>query len=350
MASLSNKLKLILGGGASLLVILAAGVLVYHQLTRTRSNPMSDDVTIGADIVHIAPSVAGRISRIQVRENDYVLEGQTLFEIDKTPYQLAVDQTSADLAIAVASANDKARTIKAEQTNAIIAAEQVERARANLDLATQTLDRLLPMESKGYVSAQQVDDARTAKRDAEVSLNEALRQQEAAEVLISDEEAAKALVKARRAALAIAEFELEQTVVRAPNDGRVVGLSVSAGGYVLPGQSVFTLINSQSWFASAAYVETALPGIEIGDCATVYVLADRGRAIQGVVDGIGWGVSSKEQILLPNALPIIPKSLDWVRVQQRFPVRIRLDDPPADLMRVGASAVSIIQRGDACTL
>ncbi|WP_436640860.1 multidrug transporter subunit MdtN [Microbaculum sp. FT89] len=345
---LSPRRAAILGAVVSLAVIAGAGVAAFRSYEISTANPMSDDVTLGADVVRIAPSVAGRIESIHVRENDFVSKGDVLLELDAAPYRLAVEQGRADLAIAVAAHNDKSRTIRAEQANAAIAIEQVERARANLELATQTLDRLLPMQPKGYVSAQQVDDARTAKRDAEVSLNEALRQVEAAEALVSDEAAAEALVLARRAALAIAEHELAGTVIRAPHDGRVVGLTVSPGGYLLPAQSVFTLINTGTWFASAAYTETTLPDISVGNCATVYALSDRRHAIKGVVEGIGWGISSKEQINLPSALPIVPKSLDWVRVQQRFPVRIRLVDPPVELMRVGASAVSIVHHGERC--
>ncbi|QPC43003.1 multidrug transporter subunit MdtN [Kaustia mangrovi] len=346
--SLKARSARIAGVAISVAIIAGAAALGYRSYRVSSANPMSDDVTLGADVVHIAPSIAGRIGTIAVRENDLVEKGEVLLTLDDRAFKLAVDQARADLAIAEAAQNDKSRTIRAEQANAAIAAEQVERARANLELATQTLERLLPMQPKGYVSAQQIDDARTAKRDAEVSLNEALRQAEAAEALVSDEEAAEALVRARRAALAIAEHELANTVIRAPHDGRVVGLTVSAGEYVLPGQSVFTLIDTGAWFASAAYTETTLPDIAVGNCATVYALADRKREIEGVVEGIGWGVSSKDQINLPSTLPIVPKSLDWVRVQQRFPVRIRLIDPPAELMRVGASAVSIVHHDERC--
>jgi multidrug efflux system membrane fusion protein len=77
-------------------------------------------------------------------------------------------------------------------------------------------------------------------------------------------------------------------------------------------------------------------------------LSDRNKAIAGVVDGIGWGVASKELIELPVSLPIVPKSLDWVRIQQRFPVRIRLIDPPDGLMRVGASANTVVHHDKSC--
>ena len=86
----------------------------------------------------------------------------------------------------------------------------------------------------------------------------------------------------------------------------------------------------------------------MGDCATVYTLADRTVPIRGRVEGTGWGVASQDVINLPRTMPIVPKNLDWVRVAQRFPVRIRLLDPPDELMRIGASATVTVHHGQSC--
>ncbi|MFG1477659.1 multidrug transporter subunit MdtN [Xanthobacter sp. V4C-4] len=311
-------------------------------------NPLSQDAILTADTVNVAVAVPGRIASFGVRENGSARQGDVLLALDPATYRLQVEQAAADLRIAEAALADRQRAVSAERSNAAIAREQVARARANLELATQTLARLEALRPKGYVSAQQVDDAATAHRDAEISLKQALQQQAAADVLVSDVAAATALVEARRAALGLAERALEQTQVRAPFDGKVVGLAVAAGEFVLPGQSVFTLIDTGAWYASAAYLETELPGIEVGNCATVYALADRTMPMRGRVDGIGWGVASEELIKLPRNMPIVPKSLDWVRVAQRFPVRIRLLDPPDALMRVGASATTTVHHGTRC--
>ncbi|MCA1298489.1 multidrug transporter subunit MdtN [Stappia indica] len=345
----TGRIAIFAGTAISLLVIASAAGLAYRSHLVSEDNPMSDDASVLAEVIKVATGVAGRVKAVHVSENAFVRKGDILIELDDTAYRLAVEQTHADLEIAQAAASDQSRNIKAELANAEIANEQVTRAQSNLDLASQSLERLLPMAAKGYVSAQQVDDARTLKRDAEVSLREAQRQQEAAQALIGDEVGAEALVRARRAALAIAEHELAGTVLRAPHDGRVVGLTISEGDYVLPAQGLFSLIKTDVWYVNANYTEMVIPGISVGNCATVYVLADSKRHIKGVVDGVGWGISSKDLINLPVSLPIVPKSLEWVRVQQRFPVRIRLTDPPQDLMRVGASAVTTIHRdNDGC--
>lgn len=344
----SKRLVASVGAVIALAIMAGAAALAYQSYQNAQANPLSDDATLTADIVHIAPSVAGRITALHVKENDFVEQGDLLFEIDDTAYRLALKQTQADLAMATAASGDQSRNIRAEQANADIAEAQISRARANLALANQTLDRLLPMESKGYVSQQQIHDARTVKRNAEISLQEALQQRQAAEALVGNDEATQALIDARQAAEALARHELDGTRVHAPADGRVVGVTVSVGDYVMPAQSQFNLIKTDTWYASANFTETMLGNIAVGNCATVYALANRDRAIKGTVVGIGWGVASKDLIDLPLSLPIVPKSLDWVRVQQRFPVRIRLDDPPAELMRVGASAVATVHHDDDC--
>lgn len=337
-----------LGVIVSLLAVAAAIAFGMRYAERAERNPLSQDTTITADVVNVSAAVPGRIIEFGVAENGSVQKGALLFRLDPVPYELQLAQVKADLAIAEAALADQARTVSAEQSNAAVAREQVVRAEANLALATQTLARLQALRPKGYVSAQQVDDAATLKHDAEVSLRQARKQQDAADALVSNTNAAAALVAARRAALAIAERALADTEVRAPFDGKVVGLSTAVGAYVLPGQAIFSLIDSGAWFASASFLETELPEIAVGSCATVFTLSDRTREIRGRVEGIGWGVLSTDSITLPFNMPLVPKSLDWVRVAQRFPVRIRLIDPPDDLMRIGASATATVHHGRDC--
>lgn len=337
-----------LGGVVAIVIIAGAGALGWKYLRESEENPMSEDAVIQANLVNIASTVPGRIIDIAVKDNSRVKKGDLLFAIDPVPYRLAVEQTKADLMIAEAALSTQQRTIRAETSNAAIASEQISRARVNLDLATQTLARLTALRPKGYVTAQQVDDAATAKRDATISLNQALAQREAADALVSTLDGAEALVAARRAALALAERNLADTKVRSPHDGLVAGLTVSTGQFVITGQSVFTLIDTEQWFVTAAFRETELRQIEVGACVTAHVMANRTIPLKGRVVGVGWGVSSEEILPIPRSLPYVPKTLNWVRISQRFPVRILLDNPPADLMRVGASALATIHSADRC--
>ncbi|WP_285537169.1 multidrug transporter subunit MdtN [Brucella sp. NBRC 12950] len=329
-------------------LLIVAFVMAWLYLRASHDNPLSDDAVIGANIVNIGATVPGRIVSIEVQENQAVKKGDLLFTIDPEPLRLLVEQTSADLAIAEAALDSQRRAVKAETQNALIADQQIARARTNLDLAEATLKRLEALSPKGYVTRQQVDDAKTLRNDAQISLTQAVKQAEAANTLVGTLDSAQALVRARQAALALAQHNLDNSIVRAPHDGRVVGVINGTGQIIAPGQSVFTLIDTSSWYASATFPETELSGIKVGDCAQVRILANSSIVIQGIVEGIGWGVSSEDLINIPRSLPYVPKNLNWVRIAQRFPVRVKLIDPPEQLTRSGASAVVTVLNGKKC--
>jgi multidrug efflux system membrane fusion protein len=237
---------------------------------------------------------------------------------------LAVEQSAADLGIA--------------KSNAAVAADQTKSAQENHDLAQRTLERLRPLAAKGYVPQQQLDQAQVTAKDTATKLIQAQESQAAAD----------ATVRARTAALGNAQRELDDTTVRATHNGLVVGLAVSTGEVVIPDQALFTLINTDEWFAVANFRETDLSSISVGDCATAFSMLDRKVPIKGTVQGIGWGVTNQERVNIPRSVPYVERSLNWVRVAQRFPVRVRLEQPPQELMRLGASAVVEIKHGAAC--
>ena len=329
------------------LVVFAVGVGAW-MLQRRGQFVSSDDATLDTGVVHIASTVGGRITRIAVQEDSAVHAGDLLFQIDPEPLRLAVDQAEADLALARAALAAQQRGVATQRSGVTQAAEQTRRATANLALAQRTVERLRPLADKGYVPRQQLDQAETAELDARTSLRQAHEQQRAAAQAVGTNDAGDATVQAREAAVALAKHALAAATVRAPHDGRVTGLAVSSGEIVAPSQSLFTLVLSHDWSAVANLRESDLPRVAVGDCATVYSMIDRRAPLRGTVEGIGAGVLDADRINLPRNVPYVQKSLNWVRVAQRFPVRIRLDDPPERLMRLGASAVVEIRHGDAC--
>jgi len=292
--------------------------------------------------------VGGRIIRVPVEENQHVSKGDVLFEIDPVPYRLAVAQAQADVELALAALATRRRTLIGETSNATIAADQTRRATHNYDLATRSVDRLRPLAAQGFVSAQQLDQAVVAQRDASVSLAQAKVQQRSSAQTIGDDTDAIAALHAREAARAIAQRALDDTVVRAPFDGYVTGLTILAGETVAPNQSIFTLVHSGEWFAVANFRETALGAIEVGDCATVYSMIDRRQPMSGKVIGIGAGIMDTDRVNLPRSLPYVQQSVNWVRVAQRFPVRVRIDAPVNKLVRIGASAIVEVRHGQSC--
>jgi len=253
-----------------------------------------------------------------------IADGSLLFQIDALPYRLAVEQSAAELDIA--------------KSNAAVAVDQTKSAQENHDLATRTLRRLRPLAASGYAPQQQLDQAQVSEKDTATKFIQAQEAQASAD----------ATVRARGAALALAQRQLDDTTVRATHNGLVVGLTVSTGEFVTPAQALFTLINTDEWFAVANFRETDLSSISVGDCATVFSMLDRKVPIKGIVQGIGWGVVDQDRVNVPRSVPYVERSLNWVRVAQRFPVRVRLEQPPQELMRLGASAVVEIKHGAAC--
>ena len=327
------------------IIVAGLGVALAILLTRT---PSTDDAAIDADVVHVAAAVGGRILELPVRENDLVTKGTLLFQIDPVPYRLAVGQAAANLDLACAALETQRRFVSTQRSNVAIANGQARRAETNLGLSTRTEDRLKPLTDKGYVPQQQLDQAQVAHRDAATSLAQAQEQERAARRAVDTVAAAEAGVEAAKAALDNAQRALDDTTVRAMHEGRVVGLSVSTGEMVLPSQALFTLVNTEEWFAIANLRETQLHEVAVGDCATVYSMIDRGRPIKGVVIGVGWGVLDDDRIDLPRSVPYVKPSVNWVRVAHRFPVRIRLEGAPSALVRLGASAEVQVRHGVAC--
>ncbi len=334
-----------------LVAILAVGaaVLFAYEVDRNdRLYPSSDDAKIDAEVLHVAPSVGGRVIELPITENQLVAEGDLLFRLDPEPYEYAVQQAEAALAIARAEVDSERRRIHTETADYSVAKQQVVRAKANYELASRTVDRLRPLEGMAYVPAQEFDRAQVSLHDSETSLFQARDRESAASSAINTLDRAEADVQAREAALAIAQRDLRQTVVRATVAGRVTNLNVTVGEVLGPSQTLFTLISTEKWFAVANMREAALNHIEAGDCATVYSLIDRKKAIPGKVISLGWGVQGGDLNGVPRSLPYVARDMDWVHVAQRFPVRVALENPPERLVRIGASASVEIKHGASC--
>ncbi len=253
-------------------MLAVSSVLVtFHMDTR----PRTDDAFLYADTANIAADVSGRIVELNIQNNQSVKTGDILFRIDPEPHQLKLNA-----------------------------------AHAQYYLASTTLARMEPLLKKGYVTAEQIDEAKAAKESALAS---------------------EALIKR----------DLINTILKAPFNGKIVGLDNAVGEYVTIGKALFTMIDTSKWYVIANFRETEIAKMKPGAKATVYVMASPKQILQGHVDSTGWGVTS-DDASIANGLPRIPKTLNWVRLAQRFPVRILLHDPPENLMRIGASAVVVI--------
>ena len=320
--------------------VLVTGVLVSRRIDQ---RPRTDDAYLQAYIVHMAPDVSGRIVELDVRDNQKVQKGQVLFRIDPDPYKLRVDQARATVRGLEATLAVTADQVASQTSGADAAASAINAAEAQTALAMSSLARIQPLLKSGFVTAQQVDQARTAQRSAQVALEQARLQAAEARQAITSTKPIEAELDGARASLALAERDLNKTVVLAPCDGRITALQVAVGESASAGSPVFTIIDTEQWYAVGNFRETDLAGIRPGQQATVYVMAQPSLPLRGEVESLGWGVASNVSATF-GGLPHVESSLNWVRIAARFPVRILLDKPPDDLMRLGASAVVVIEK------
>ncbi|GJH08500.1 multidrug transporter subunit MdtN [Caballeronia novacaledonica] len=316
-------------------------VFVIRQLDRA---PRTDDAYVYADTIDVVPEVNGRIVELPVHDNQAVKEGDLLFQIDPRPYQDALTRGKASLVALDRQIELTQRTVNAQQYNAQSVRAAVERARAAANQASDTLNRMAPLLPQGYVSAEDVDRARTAQRATQAELSAAQLQAQQAAAAVSGVDALVAQRAVVMAEISIAELHLEYATVRAPFDGRIVALKTSTGQYASALKPVFTLIDTRRWYVVANFRETELEGVKAGTAATVYLMSNTARRYRGSVDSISFGVAPDEGgFVLLGGLPRIQRTLNWVHVSQRFPVKIRIEDPDPELFRVGTSAVAVLE-------
>ena len=378
---------------AALALVLA--LLVLWQMNR---NPRTDDASVRANYVQFAPEVSGRVTSLAVKDNTFVRQGTILFTIDSRPYKYALQQALSDQQLLESQIEDEQRKIAAQsssveaaragllasqtQTHTVASGEQaadaaVERAHAAVEaadaqqrLAASDLKRIEPLLQKQYVTAEQVDEARTKAHiagnlyaEAQASLAESLArqkqvrfQQQESSIDVESSEAhlhqsihsvdtLDSLIAQRpeRAArVDAARLDLERCTVAAPFDGYVTNLNISEGEYAKPGAPIFTLIDRRNWYVIANYRESDLKAIQPGKHVDLYLMNNPTRRFNGVVESISYGVSP-DDTALSNGLPQIDHTLNWVHLAARFPIRIRVEDPDQSAFRIGESAVSIVR-------
>jgi multidrug efflux system membrane fusion protein len=342
----SGNGRKVVGTILGVLIIFGAIVLSLCVWGIMERHPRTDDATARANVVGIVPRVRGQIVRLHVQDNQAVKEGDPLFEIDPDDYELAVEKAKAAVAV-LDQQIEVAHSQDAELKFAVKAAEAaVGRANAQLKQSDDTLHRLQPLLPKGFATAEQVDQAQTAKQVAasalaadEQRLNQAKASVSTLQTLTAERPGAVAAVK-------LAELERSYCNVTAPFPGRVINLNISAGAYASAGVPLFSLLDTRRWYVIANFRESEIRHISPGAIAEVYLSSAPGRSFRGKVQGIGWAVKPDGEIDIPHDVPYIKRELNWVHIAQRFPVRIEIEQPDPELFRMGASAVATIKGGD----
>jgi len=325
-------------------IVVGFVILALLVVDRVVRHPQTDDAVVTANVIGVVPQVSGTITELHVEDNQRVKQGDLLLVVDPRPYELAVQRARADVAALDGEIEVTERKIQGQRFAVAAARASVQRMEAQLRNATDNLNRLEPLLSREFVTPDKIDQARTAKLAAAAGLEEARQKMEQADRDVGDLEALKAKREAALAARGKAELDLEYCYVHAQFDALVVNLHTAIGAFVGPGPNpVFSLVDARNWYVLANYRETELKHIAPGMAAEVYVLTAPRYRLRGTVQGIGWGVNPEDQPIV-SGLPQIKRELNWVHIAQRFPVRIRIDDrDPADVFRLGASAVAIVR-------
>jgi multidrug efflux system membrane fusion protein len=319
---------------------LALAALVY-AVGFVDSYPRTDDAFVQADTIGVAAQVSGRIVVLKVRDNALVRQGDVLFEIDALPFALDAERLRAQLATLEQQIRLAQRQVDAQRYASAASESGIARAAATAAQRQSTLTRLEPLLAEQYVTAEQVEQARTARDTALAELAAARIDRRRAASAVGGVEALAAQRQELAAAIAHADYLREQTVVRAPFDGRVIDLHSAVGEFAAAGKPVFTMIDTGSWHVVANFRETELAKMHPGGAARIYLMSDPRRQLAGVVDSVGWGVLPDEGGSA-QGLPKVPRAINWVHVAQRFPVRIRIAAPGDAPLRIGASAVAVI--------
>ncbi|ELJ4451332.1 TPA: multidrug efflux transporter periplasmic adaptor subunit MdtN [Escherichia coli] len=327
----------------ALLVVALALVALVFVIWRVDSAPSTNDAYASVDTIDVVPEVSGRIVELAVTDNQAVKQGDLLFRIDPRPYEANLAKAEASLAALDKQIMLTQRSVDAQQFGADSVNATVEKARAAAKQATDTLRRTEPLLKEGFVSAEDVDRARTAQRAAEADLNAVLLQAQSAASAVSGVDALVAQRAAVEADIALTKLHLEMATVRAPFDGRVISLKTSVGQFASTMRPIFTLIDTRHWYVIANFRETDLKNIRSGTPATIRLMSDSGKTFEGKVDSIGYGVLPDDGGLVLGGLPKVSRSINWVRVAQRFPVKIMVDKPDPEMFRIGASAVANLE-------
>jgi len=323
--------------GRSLGVAIVAGAALASLWAwrQTYLHPRTDDASVRANVVGIAPHVNGPIVELPLVDNQRVAKGDLLFVVDPRPYEAKLAAASAALALVDAE-------IMA-QRDAIAAAAATLRSReAEESYAADYVRRVEPLLGEGFVTADRVEEARTRLRKAQAGREGAERERERAEKLLAQVGDLNARRTAAEAAVAAARLDVDYCRVSAPFDGWVTNLNIAVGEYARQGQSVFALVDDREWYVIANFRETFLDVIRPGMQAEVVLLAYPGQRFRGVVQGIGWALFQLDGATV-EGLPAVSPTLNWVRLARRFPVRVRLEPPdPERPYRMGATAVVTI--------
>ena len=330
----TNKKFIVIIGSLILLGVIYGSYKYIHSL----SHEGTDDAQIEKYMNPIIPRVSGYVSKVYIKDNDYVKKGDTLFTIDQQDYQLKIDEAKAALAaaegnfeVSKADIGSIMANISVSDANVKSAGGNIESAKIKLGLATNDFNRYNNLYKNHTITKQQYEQAVAAKQEAENQVR-ILQQQERASsfqksviqaksvVSKKETDVASANIKRAQALLESAELNLSYTVVTAAIDGQVSKIDIQPGQLVQPGQSLFYIINNNEAWVIANFKETQLNKMVAGQKVALKVDAYPDYEFTGTITSFSPATGSRFSILPPDNA-----TGNFVKTIQRLPVKISID-------------------------
>lgn len=273
----------------TLLLVVAASSVVYSYYQSYSSNPWTRDGQVSAYIVSITPRVTGQVTKVHIEDNSQVVKGDLLFEIDPSIYQAAYNKALATQ----------------KQARALLAKAKNEEQRA-LNLEKRTPGAMPVLTLNNLNNAVETNAANVALAKANV------------------EEA---------------HLNLEYTKVYAPTNGYITNLNLREGSQVVANTPVVALIDEDSFWIEGYFKETDLVNVGPRDKALVTLMMHNNIQLEGHIKSIGFGIATQDGSTGNDLLPNVNPNFQWIRLAQRIPVKVELDNVPEDLqLRVGMTA------------
>ena len=319
--------------------VIVVAAFVGHALWKHYMySPWTRDGRVRAEIVRIAPDVAGIVTDVKVIDNQTVKKGDLLFVVDKARYVNALNQAQANLHAAEAAARASGASINAAAASAQQSRSNFEMYEAQSERRQKLINNVISAEDKANALAA-ANAAKAGWQAAQASTKQASAAQEQALAAV-----AQASVE-----VAAAQLNLDRTEVRAPVDGYVTNLDVRVGDYAATGSPRLALIDRHSFYIYGYFEETKLPNLRVGDPVTIRMLSG-GVHLKGRITGVARGITDRDNPTGRDLLADVNPTFNWVRLAQRVPVRVHIDAdhlPKGAVLAAGMTATLVVHPSQA---
>ncbi len=324
------EIRKVLRPAGFIVVAIIALLCVRHIWNYYNAEPWTRDGRIRGDVIQVSSDIGGLVTEVLVQDNQYVKKGQVLFKIDLARQALDVEQAKSDLA--------KARSGLAEAEAGLAQAKaNVIKSQANIQLADKNARRYSDL-MEGAISKQEQDQMFAARDQSHAEHQQLQAAVQQAEANIKQQ---KALIEAASSSVHLAELNIQRAEVLAPADGTLSNFDMRAGNYVKVGQAVAALLDRKQLYVVGYFEETKLSKIHLGDPATVQLMGDSEK-YKGHVQGIASGIEDRERTSSSGLLANVNPTFSWVRLAQRVPVKIILDEVPHDSLAFVAGRTATV--------